>query len=197
MTAISHEVVSTARARPRSDAGALERLYHQHRAQINSFCMRELGSHEDADDATQLTFLNAFRGLSRGTVPEYETAWLFRIARNVCMNSRRSSSRRRRVEMPADLDGIDSAYLVDAYEADELVGLKEILSALPPLQRDAILRREWQGMTYREIAADLGVSQAAIESAIFRARKAIIRGIQEAPSHTARGRSPMQLIPTG
>jgi RNA polymerase sigma-70 factor (ECF subfamily) len=193
MTAISQEVVATAHARLHSDEEVLERLYHRHRAQINSFCMRELGSREDADDATQLTFLNAYRGLSRGTVPEYETAWLFRIARNVCLNSRRSSSRRRRVEMPVDLDGIDSAHLVDAAEADELVGLKEVLLTLPALQREAILRREWQGMTYREIAADLGVSQAAIETAIFRARKAIIRGLEGTPSRTARRLSPIGL----
>ena len=54
----------------------------------------------------QSTFLNAFRGFKRGVDPEFESAWLYKIAQNVCLTRQRSSSRRRRVESPGDLDAI-------------------------------------------------------------------------------------------
>ena len=179
MTGISKETRAAARAESRARRETIERLYELHRAQIARFCMRELGCREDADDATQLTFLNAFRGLSRGFVPEYESAWLFQIARNVCLNSRRSAFRRRRVELPSHLEGVDETLHSVAEEAPDLFGLKEVLLALPALQRGAILRREWQGMSYREIACELGVSDAAVESAIFRARRTIAEALEE------------------
>jgi len=171
-------------------------MYERHGKQIASYCRRELGSREDADDATQLTFLNAFRGLARGAAPDYESAWLFHIARNVCLNSRRSSLRRGRVETPSDFEGIDAVMPTGADRAVELVGLKEFLLTLPQLQRNAILRREWQGMSYGEIAADLGVSEAAVETAIFRARRAIVRMLEgSSPRPPARLRDMPALDP--
>jgi RNA polymerase sigma factor (sigma-70 family) len=185
---VSPEQLATARAVTRPEDEALKRLFERHRAQIASFCMRELGSREDADDATQLTFINAFRGLSRGADPEYESAWLFQIARNVCLNSRRSSFRRRKVETPSDLETVDATHLQMAEASDDLFALKAALSTLPDLQRQVILRREWQGMTYREIAADLEVSEAAVETAIFRARRAMALALGDAPARAKRRR---------
>ena len=48
--------------------------------------------------------MNAFRGLSRGIVPELESAWLFKIAHNVCLSRRRSSWRRGKVEAPNNFE---------------------------------------------------------------------------------------------
>jgi sigma-70-like protein len=50
---------------------------------------------------------------------------------------------------------------------------------MPENQRRAILLREWQGLTYREISAELGLSQAAIETLIFRARRALAQGLEQ------------------
>ena len=179
MTTISIEVVEAVPALPQPDEQELARLYEVHRAQINRFCMRELGSREDADDATQITFLNAFRGLSRGAAPKYESAWLFRIAHNVCLNSRRSAFRRRRVEVPSDLHELDSADHSNREHADDLVGLEEVLRSLPELQRRALLLREWRGLSYREIGAELELSQAAVETVIFRARRSVAQGLAD------------------
>ena len=65
-------------------------LYERHSSRIFGFCLSRLGSREDAEDALQLTFLNAQRGLGRGVVPDHELAWLFKIAQNVCPTSTRS-----------------------------------------------------------------------------------------------------------
>ena len=67
-------------------------LYERYSRQIFAFCLHQLGSREEAEDATQTTFLNAFRSLQRGIAPEFESAWLYKIAQNVCLTRRRSSS---------------------------------------------------------------------------------------------------------
>ena len=55
----------------------LQGLYERHADRIFGFCRRRLRSHQEAEDAVQTTFLQAFRALQRGVVPVSETAWLF------------------------------------------------------------------------------------------------------------------------
>ena len=81
-------------------------LYERFSRQIFAFCLVQLRNREEAEDAVQTTFLNAFRGLERGVVPELESAWLYKIAQHVCLTRRRSWSRRRLVESPQDLEDV-------------------------------------------------------------------------------------------
>src|SRR5262249_58346797 len=60
-------------------AAAASDLYERYSGQIYGYCLHQLGSREEAEDAVQTTFMNAFRGLKRGSVPELEAAWLFQI----------------------------------------------------------------------------------------------------------------------
>jgi RNA polymerase sigma-70 factor (ECF subfamily) len=147
-------------------------LYKRFRPQIYRYCLSQLGNHEDAEDATQLTFLNAFRGLSRGSYRDVGPPWLFTVAQNVCLNSRRASARRRRVEIPSELEE-SLAPPREAGSRDEVIRLPEALRRLPPLQRRAILLREWRGLSYREIGDELDLSQAATEAILFRARRSL------------------------
>src|SRR5437763_6531893 len=87
-----------------AEAAATRVLFERYAPQIHGYCLHQLGTREEAEDAVQSTFLNAFRGLSRGVVPEAEAAWLFKIAENVCLSRRRSSWRRGRVEAPTDFE---------------------------------------------------------------------------------------------
>jgi RNA polymerase sigma-70 factor (ECF subfamily) len=64
-------------------------LFERHSRRILGYCLRRLRSREDAEDAVQQTFLNAYRGLAKGTTPRSELAWLFKIAENVCLSRRR------------------------------------------------------------------------------------------------------------
>jgi RNA polymerase sigma-70 factor (ECF subfamily) len=149
-------------------------LHQRYARQLQRFCVRQLGSREEAEDATQLTFINAFRSLERGASLEFESAWLFKIAENVCQNSRRSSSRRRCVETPSGLDEYQDVIGSPEHDSDDLFGLTEALQDLPELQRRAILLREWQGLSYKDIAAEFGLSQAAVETLLFRARRSLV-----------------------
>jgi RNA polymerase sigma factor (sigma-70 family) len=168
------------------EAGLTQALYEEYANQIFRYCLHQLGSREEAEDAVQSTFLNAFRGLKRGVVPELEAAWLFKIAHNVCLSRRRSSWRRGRVESPADFDTVQELTPAPSRAADELIGLQDVLEQMPESQRRAILLREWQGLSYREIAAELEVSQGAVETLIFRARRALAAGLEEPPERARR-----------
>jgi RNA polymerase sigma factor (sigma-70 family) len=153
-------------------------LYERYANQIYGFCLHKLGSREEAEDAVQTTFLNAFRGLGRGMVPQAESAWLFKIAENVCTSRHRSSFRRRRLESPSDLEALQDVIPGREPESDQLVGLERVLEKMPENQRRAILLREWQGLSYREISEEMELSQSAVETLIFRARRSLAQGLE-------------------
>lgn len=160
-------------------AAAASDLYARYSGQIYGYCLHQLRSREEAEDAVQTTFMNAFRGLQRGIVPELESAWLFKIAHNVCLSRRRSSWRRGRVEAPNNFEVLQEVVPGREQVADELIRLQDVLEEMPENQRRAILLREWQGLTYREISDELGLSQAAVETLIFRARRALAQGLEQ------------------
>jgi RNA polymerase sigma factor (sigma-70 family) len=162
------------------EADLTRALYERHAAQIYRFCFHQLGTREEAEDAVQSTFLNAFRGIKSGVVPDSEAAWLFKIAHNVCLTRRRSAWRRDRVESPTDFEVVEELAPAPVRRADELIGLQDVLERMPEHQRRAILLREWQGLSYREISRELALSQAAVETLIFRARRSLAEGL-EAP----------------
>jgi len=171
-TRVEHKVA------PGADAAG--DLYERYSAQIFGYCMHQLGSREEAEDAVQTTFMNAFRGLSRGIVPELESAWLFKIAHNVCLSRRRSSWRRGKIEAPNNFEVLQEIIPGrDEAVGDELIRLQDVLEEMHENQRRAILLREWQGLTYREISAELGLTQAAVETLIFRARRALAQGLEQ------------------
>jgi hypothetical protein len=112
-------------------------------------------------------------------VPELESAWLFKIAHNVCLSRRRSSWRRGKVEAPNNFEVLQEIIPGREQVSDELIRLQDVLEEMPENQRRAILLREWQGLTYREISAELGLTQAAVETLIFRARRALAQGLEQ------------------
>src|SRR4029077_18544877 len=103
---------------------------------------------------------------------------LYKIAQHVCLTRRRSWSRRRSVESPEDFDTVLEVLGSPIHDTEEVAGLTGALRALPEQQRRAILLREWQGLTYKEIAAEMQLSQAAVETLIFRARRGLAQGLE-------------------
>jgi RNA polymerase sigma-70 factor (ECF subfamily) len=157
-----------------AEAAQAQLLYERYAGQVQRFCRSRLRSREEAEDAVQHTFLNAYRSLRQGTVPRAEAAWVFAIAANVCRERRRAAWRRSRVEAVSE-DGLVAERAAPEREPENLAGLADALSALTANQRRAILMREWQGLSYREIAGELGVTEAAVETLLFRARRALTR----------------------
>ena len=161
-------------------------LYERHSTRVFGYCLSRLGRREDAEDAVQTTFLHAVRGLGRGVVPATEVAWLLGIARNVCLARWESVGRRNRLESPCDPVELDRGRAAPQGRHEELIGLEEALSQLPDQQRRAVLLRDWRGLSYEEIAAQLDVSLACVETLIFRGRRTLSELLREEPQATRR-----------
>jgi RNA polymerase sigma-70 factor (ECF subfamily) len=196
MAAVPYEGHAAARpfrlSQPEDEATRL--LYERHQCKILSFCQHQLGNREEAEDATQITFMNAFRGLRRGTSPEFETAWLYKIAHNLCLTKQRNSYRRRLVEAPSDFELIEEFVPAHEAESDELFGLAGALRVLPEQPRRALLLREWQGLSYREIADEMRLSQAAVETLLFRARRSLADALTAEPQVRDRRRPRLSVV---
>jgi RNA polymerase sigma factor (sigma-70 family) len=162
---------------PTTAERSLEGLYARHADRVFGFCRRRLRSHQEAEDATQTTFLQAFRALQRGVVPVSEQAWLFKIAENVCLSAHRTNGRRSERELADGTAAIDAAPARDS-GADALVGLDEALASIPRRQRDVFVLRELRGLSYKEIAVSLELSVTSVEMLVFRARRNLARALE-------------------
>src|SRR5437763_8023755 len=155
----------------RRDAGAeVERLYRKHSAEVLRYALLVLRSRSDAEDGTQAVFIRALGALERGEKVRVPHNWLIKIAHNECR--RLVSSRKLHVELPEQL----AAEPEEAGQADEL---KRALAALPGAQRQALVLRELEGRSYREIATTLALSVSAVETLIFRARRSLREQLEE------------------
>jgi RNA polymerase sigma-70 factor (ECF subfamily) len=157
---------SLLRLRPSADK-ALEQLYKRHARDVYQYALALLTNPADAEDVTQTTFLNAYRALQRGDRPHRPHNWLIAIAHNVCrMRWRQAGHRPREVSF-------DDAPEPVAPEHDR-PSIDDVLRALSRLsfnQRSALVMRELEGRSCREIAEMLGLSVSAVEALLFRARR--------------------------
>src|SRR6185503_18202065 len=98
------------------------------------------------------------------------------IAANVCASMLRTRLGGAAVELrsPETFDRIPT----NVEPNDDLLGLSAALAGLPERQRHALLLRDWRGLSYDEIAAELGSSYQAVETLLFRARKSVAAGLQ-------------------
>jgi RNA polymerase sigma-70 factor, ECF subfamily len=155
--------------RPRSDR-AFERLYKRHVGDVYRYALAVMRNPTDAEDVTQTTFLNAYRSyVEKGARPEKPQNWLIAIAHNVCRQRFRQSARR-----PAEVSFEDD--IADTVADDDVPTGDDIRRALSHLafnQRAALVMRELEGRSYAEIAEILEVSTSAVETLIFRARRAL------------------------
>jgi RNA polymerase sigma-70 factor (ECF subfamily) len=171
------------------DPTAYERLWADHRAAIHVHCYRMSGSVHDADDATQETFVRAWRALDRFEGRSSLSTWLHRIATNVCLTA---AARRRDVPVAGDhevphltpypdrlLDRVAPAAFNPAarYAQRESVELAFVTAAqlLPPRQRAALVLCDVLAWPAAEVATLLETSEAAVNSALQRARAGLER----------------------
>ncbi len=154
--------------RPVSADRSFERLYQRHVEDVYRYALAVLANRSDAEDVTQTTFLNAYRSYRSGTLPAKPLNWLISIAHNVCRQRFRSAARRPpEVALDARLAAVEENG--ERFRAEDI---RRALAALTFAQRSALALRELEGRSYREIAEALELSEGAVETLIFRARKA-------------------------
>jgi RNA polymerase sigma factor (sigma-70 family) len=149
---------------------AFEKLYRLYVKDVYHYALALLRNPADAEDVTQTTFLNAYRAFKRGEEILKPQNWLIKIAHNVA-RSRYARSSRRVKEVPLE-DHIEQLALPDE-ERPNVEGVLRALGHLPFNQRAALVMRELEGRSYAEIGDTLGVSVAAVETLIFRARRSL------------------------
>jgi RNA polymerase sigma factor (sigma-70 family) len=149
---------------------AFEQLYRDYVKDVYHYALALLRNPADAEDVTQTTFLNAYRAFRRGEEIVKPQNWLIKIAHNVA-RSRYARTARRVKEVPLE-DHLDQLAIPDD-ERPNVEGVLRALGRLPLNQRAALVMRELEGRSYVEIGDTLGVSVAAVEALIFRARRSL------------------------
>ena len=148
-----------------------ERLYKRYAADVYRYAMAVMRNAQDAEDVTQTTFMNAYRAMQAGERPDMPKNWLITIAHNVCRQRFRQAQRR-----PQESPLFEDAAEVAVPEQDDRYSAEDIHRALGQLafnQRAALVMRELEGRTYAEIAEMMGLTVSAVETVIFRARRAL------------------------
>ena len=157
----------------RRDASAeVDRLYRRHADEVLRYVLLVLRSRTDAEDVVQATFIRAFRALSRGERVQKPRNWLIKIAHNEC---RRALTTRSRRAIEVELEEIP----VEPAESGRAESLRAALTQLAPKQREALVLRELEGRSYTEIATSLAVSESAVETLLFRARRAVREQLED------------------
>ena len=193
-------MIETALSRAQAgDGEAFRELVVPYSRELQAHCYRILGSVQDAEDVLQEALLAAWRSIGRFDGRSLR-AWLYRIATNRCLNYLRDESRRPRSAGLPDpesartgrvrsgdpwwLEPYPDVLLGDVdpgpearYDARESIALSFVagLQHLPPQQRAVLVLRDVLGFPAAEAAGILGTTQAAVHSALLRARPACAR----------------------
>jgi RNA polymerase sigma factor (sigma-70 family) len=150
-------------------------------------CM--LGGRSSAQDIAQESFMQLYRAGFRRFPPGEARFWIFRVARNFALNELSKGQTRQRlfekvVEAFRPARGPDPEEELEMAERKQIV--MEMLKTLPEQQRSALLLREQEEMSYREIAGVLNVSESKVKVDIFRARTLLrerMQRTQKAQAH--------------
>jgi RNA polymerase sigma-70 factor (ECF subfamily) len=152
-----------------SSEQAFSELYARYSPRIFAYCRRILGDRDRAQDAFQETFVKFYNSAQEEREMTNVPAYLLRIARNLCLNMQRSQKGHISLEeyhLPSSLD--------ISHEKKELLGLiTKAMETLPLDYKEAFILREYEGLSYQEIAEITDSSLSTAKIRIFRAKQKI------------------------
>ncbi len=157
-------------------------LFHRYRPEIARYAGRTLGDDGRAEDVVQEIFISALRGIGTLDRPAGFKPWLYRIAHNACIDHIRRHGKGR--EVPFDAHGLPPAEEIRLFrqlpsshaalaQKENFTNLRQALTDLPEAQAEILVLRELEGLSYDEIAVRMSISRSAVESMLFRARRAL------------------------
>jgi RNA polymerase sigma-70 factor (ECF subfamily) len=166
-------LVNKARA---GDMDAYEVLVRRHRDRIYRIALRMLGDRHDAEDIAQDVMIQVWTALAGFTGASLFTTWLYRIVVNRCLNQLR---RRRWTRPVLDGDPQPVAGAEDTVIARQRAGAAmEAIAALPSDQRAVIVLHQLEGLSYREVAAVVNISEDAVRGRLHRARLNLLESLR-------------------
>jgi len=152
---------------------AFEALVRRHQAAVYRVALRMLGSEADAQDATQEAFVRAWRALQGFRRQSAVSTWLYRIVTHRCLDliaARRPTEDLDQIELDAGADPADKAE-----QRERLRAVTRAVAGLPGEQRAALVLREFEGLSYEQVADVLDTSVSAVKGRIHRARLAVLK----------------------
>ena len=159
------------------DDRAFELLFLRYQGRINAYVRGMVRDHARAEDITQEVFIAALRRLRETDTRVVFKPWIYEIAKNACIDQFRRSRHTSEVSFDAD-DGLGPTMVASGGGPDAVVDAKLAIDnlcgafgGLSQAHHDILVMREFEGLTYQEIGERLGMSRAAVESTLFRARR--------------------------
>jgi RNA polymerase sigma factor (sigma-70 family) len=158
--------------------GAFETIVDRYQGRLLGFCRQMLGSTEDAEDVLQEVFVNAYRAMLRDEREINLRPWLYRIARNRCLNHLRkpTADAQESMDMVPAVEASSTAERV--HNREEFRQLLTDVKKLPETQRSALLLREMDALSYEEIAAAMDTTVPSVKSLLVRARISLAEASQ-------------------
>lgn len=167
----------------KGDDQAFERLVEAYQRPVYNLCYRMLGNPNEAEDATQETFLRVYSHLDTFDARHKVSSWILSIASHYCVDRLR-----RRCGPVLSLEEIMSwRWLPDdrprpeesALDRERDRTIHALLQELSPQYRLAIVLRYWHGLSYEEMAEVMGSTVSAVKSCLHRARRAMATRLAE------------------
>jgi RNA polymerase sigma factor (sigma-70 family) len=169
------KLIAMARA---GNPGAFETIVDRYQGRLLGFCRQMLGSTEDAEDILQEVFVNAYKAMLADEREINLRPWLYRIARNRCLNYLRKpkADAQETMDMVPEVDAASTAERV--HNREEFRQILSDVNKLPETQRAALLLREMDALSYEEIAAAMDTTVPSVKSLLVRARISLTEGSQ-------------------
>jgi RNA polymerase sigma factor (sigma-70 family) len=160
------------------NAGAFEMIVDRYQGRLLGFCRQMLGSTEDAEDVLQEVFVNAYRAMLADEREINLRPWLYRIARNRCLNHLRkpSADAQESMDMVPEVEAASTAEKV--HNREEFRQIVSDVNKLPETQRSALLLREMDALSYEEIADAMETTVPSVKSLLVRARISLAEASQ-------------------
>lgn len=154
------------------DIESFNRLVERWQQRIHRFAYRYFASHDEAMEITQKTFIKVYKKLNTLDDADKFSAWIYRIANNLCLDETKRAGRRRSASMEA-LPRHPVAESL-ASNPDQQVQRSELgsilqlaLNRLPPEQRIVVIMKEYEGLKFREIAEILDEPENTVKSRLY------------------------------
>lgn len=183
----------------RGDDNALAKALELLQKSVFSFSMRVCGQQQDAEDTMQEVLIKSLPYLPKFTSSKALTVWLYKVARNSCMLSRRKSKFAPKVEMSLedlmpdreDLEGLHGATIPSpesaAIRSQQDLRVREAIRSLPPHYRIVIVLRDMEGLSDEEVAEVTGLRPGTVHVRLHRARLFVRKELakRNAPAKTS------------